>query len=173
MSTPHPDDLYATFIPVMESVLDALPFDDIHALEYGGGKYSTQLLIWRCASVVTVERDAKWRKMLWDEHATSDNWTLKEDIASPKGFNLVFVDDVKDKRVEVANAAFSAGVPVVVIHDTEQNCYGYRNLAPGDSYIRYDYAADYGINKRTSVFALLDVAHGIESINPERHTRLA
>lgn len=156
----------------MEAVLDALPFDEIHALEYGGGKYSTQLLIWRCASVVTVERNPEWRKMLWDEHATCDKWTLKEDIESPEGFNLVFVDDVIDKRVGVANAAFSAGIPVVIIHDTEQNCYKYWNLAPGPSYVRYDYAANYSIHKRTSVFATWDVAPSLDAIKPDRHTRL-
>lgn len=172
MNTPDTDDLYATFIPVLEAVLSVIG-GDVHAIEYGGGMYSTPLLIERCASVLTIERNAKWRERLWSEHGGAGNWVLLDDIPSPAGAGLVFVDDVRDKRVEVANAAFSTGVPVVVIHDTEQNCYGYRNLAPGDSYVRYDYATDYKIHKRTSVFALLDIAPDLEAIKPERHTRLS
>jgi len=68
-------------------------------------------------------------------------------------FDLVFVDGDQHSRVDHANRALRAGVPLVVLHDTEKVRYYQWNLLTVPSqYQRYNFRCTRGNGKMTTVF---------------------
>lgn len=111
-------DPYASHVQVLNAMLNTHKPKRI--LEYGSGKYSTELFLSRphVEKLTVVETDFEWRRRLpKDDRLT----VLVEGYANSMNYDLVFIDDgiSADHRCRTIRNVLSRRHPVVVIHDAD------------------------------------------------------
>lgn len=173
------DPEYASLSEVFLAVISTGFTENIRALEFGAGHYSTPELIACTARAVSVEKSQDWINRLEADHGTFDHheFIQADEPARVKidfsEFDLVIVDGETEDRVKVANRAFSAKVPVVMVHDTDKvSWYGYHRLTPGFYYTRIDFELESPSRRRTSVYVATGIASRFEDISPDNHVRV-
>lgn len=109
-------DPYSTHLPVLREVLTAERPKRI--LEFGGGDYSTPLLLEHAEELVVVETDPKWRRRLAETYPQAQVVPRRP---SPARFDLVFIDDGENAahREETIHFVLTRRHPLTVIHDAE------------------------------------------------------
>lgn len=128
---------YSTHIPML---IKAVQMTNGSVLELGAGLYSTPLLHWLCAEsgrkLITYETDPgffEWLKTYQSEtHSIVDNLNLPE-----SHWSVVFIDNGIDEREKCA-IRFKDSADLIVLHDTESDLYGYKNVFPHFKF-RYDW----------------------------------
>lgn len=171
---------YASMSSVLTAVLDAYYPDEIRVLEFGAGNYSTPLIADHAKSALVIETSEEWASKISEKLEDSKHVEIRH-IGEParklsfdfSAYDVVVIDGDKNDRLPIANAAFKANVPVVVLHDTDKvGWYHYQNLNPGFSYEKLDFEFNSGSRRKTSVYVLTKFAARFRSIEPVNHRRL-
>jgi hypothetical protein len=148
--------LYGTHIEALRDVLVVLrPTPDEVLLEFGGGHFSTPLLLATGARVFTVEQgqnvpaetNEAWLRQLRETYQERPNWHLMDlpgitawrDACYPPGALFCFVDGNGNCRKEVVEFMLASGLPVVAAHDSETLSFRYDQVAGPATYSVHDF----------------------------------
>ncbi len=143
--------LCSTHVNVLNDVVNIANVKNV--IEFGGGYWSTSLLLNNSESVVTIEQgqnvtkemNDSWAEKLKDLYDNNPKWNF---IKSPGQhdwkrleFNkcdMVFVDGFPSARHEVLQYFIDNNCPVIVAHDTEHDGFKWSKVDVKE-YIRIDY----------------------------------
>jgi hypothetical protein len=134
---------YATHIPLLAA---AVALTDGPVLELGCGDYSTYMLNQMCRgrSLTSTDEKREWavlftalesgrHKIVW-----VPDWDLFFDSIAPLHYSVIFVDHAPgERRKDDIDRLRNAG-DLLVIHDTEAECYGYEPVLKTFPF-RFDY----------------------------------
>ncbi len=141
----------STHITTLNDVINIAGVERV--IEFGGGYWSTSLLLNKCVSVTTVEQgqhvpeevNNEWADKLGELYRAYHQWTF---IKSPGAhawrtlvfgrYDMVFVDGFPTSRHEVLQYFIDNGCPVIVAHDTEHDGFRWSEVNIRD-YRRVDY----------------------------------
>lgn len=143
--------LCSTHLRVLQDVVSFS--ENKHVLEFGGGYFSTSLLLGISDTLTTVEQgqnvtasqNKEWSEKLATLYPKSEKWTY---LVSPGGSDwktlelplpdIVMVDGFPSSRWESVQHFINKGVPIIVAHDTEQPAYNWHNIKNG-GYTKIDF----------------------------------
>jgi len=111
----------------MAVLIKAVQSTDGAVLEIGSGLYSTPLLHWLCAESLRklVTYEVKPQFIEWAKEYQSRTHRITNKLPEGK-FSVVFIDGEERERADLAIRYKDA--EFVVIHDTEQQAYGYEKV---------------------------------------------
>jgi hypothetical protein len=109
-------------LPTLERAIRDAPAAYPTVLEHGAGLYSTPLLIRLGCNVLSWEPHPGWQE--WARWMYEGRCrflaSFEETLASVEQAHVVFVDGPALERGPLLSAAISAGVPSIVVHNTEE-----------------------------------------------------
>lgn len=150
----------STHIDVLNDVINIANIKSV--IEFGGGYWSTSLLLNKCESVITIEQgqnvpkemNDSWAEKLKDLYYDNPKWIF---IKSPGYYNwkslkfdncdMVFIDGFPDARAEILQYFIDKDYPIIVAHDTEHDGFHWSKV-DNREYRRIDYDG-YAENKTT------------------------
>jgi hypothetical protein len=134
---------YGSHLPILEVVYEHIPRGQ--ALEFGCGLRSTPWLLNHFATLMSVETDIKWiaetvehieekPRRRWNYMIMGDE--LEYFFEALDHVDLVLVDGANIKmRRTIAQTVLCLGMAkVLVLHDSEQPCFGYNQLMIPDGW---------------------------------------
>jgi hypothetical protein len=150
--------LYGTHLEVLRDVLAVLhPTSRDIFLEFGGGNFSTGLLLSTGARVITVEQgqnvpakiNTDWLRRLRETYQEWATWDLMDlpgitawrNAFYPPDAMLCFVDGNGDCRKEIVEFMLARQVRVIVAHDSETATFRYNQVATPAGYSVHDFRA--------------------------------
>jgi len=141
----------STHIDALNDVIDIAKVKS--AIEFGGGYWSTSLLLHKCDAVKTVEQGQHvpremndlWAEKLKDLYRGNRKWTFikspgKEEWKSLtfSEYDLAFIDGFPTARHELLQFFIDNNCPVIVAHDTEHDGFQWSEVDIKE-YRRVDY----------------------------------
>jgi hypothetical protein len=98
-------------------------------IEHGAGMYSSPLLARLGCRVLCVESHEGWRE--WAEWIYQGRAEVVSEIPHRRlrDAALVFIDGVADERGPLLSACMESRVPLILMHDTDQNTWAYYGLS--------------------------------------------
>lgn len=143
--------LCSTHIDLLHDVINIAKVKSV--VEFGGGYWSTSLLLNTCQSVMTIEQgqnvpkeqNDSWAERLKELYSNNPKWSF---IKSPgnngwktlkfKPCDMVFIDGFPSSRHEVLEYFIDQNFPIIVAHDTEHDGFQWSKVDIKE-YTRIDY----------------------------------
>ncbi len=141
---------------VLRDIINQLqPCKDDVLIEFGGGIFSTPVLLNSGANLHTIEQgrnttpaiNSEWMLQLQEMWRNWANWTLIDSPSTsawrylyyPAEVLFCFVDGHGDCRKEVVEFMLAKGIKVIAAHDSESAFFRYDQLLTPNEYSVHDY----------------------------------